>query len=169
MWILLAFASSVFAAMTTILAKCGIKKTDSTVATAVRTCVVVVFAWIMVLIVGSFREISNVEPKSWIFLILSGFSTGASWLCYFKALQLGDVNKVVAVDKSSIVFTLLLAFVLLGEPFSVYKGAALVLITAGTYLMVEWKRTEKSADHSFQWLFYALGSAVFAALTSILG
>lgn len=169
MWMILAFASSVFAALTTILAKCGIKKTDSTVATAIRTSVVVVFAWLMVLVVGSFEDIADVEPESWIFLILSGFSTGASWLCYFKALQLGDVNKVVAVDKSSIVFTLLLAFVLLGEPFSVYKGVALILITAGTYLMVDWKRTQKSGEQNNQWLLYALGSAVFAALTSILG
>lgn len=170
MWIVLAFASSVFAALTTILAKCGIKKTDSTVATAIRTCVVVIFAWIMVLIVGSYGGISEVEPKSWIFLILSGFATGTSWLCYFKALQLGDVNKVVAVDKSSVVFSLLLAFVILGEPFSALSGLAVILITAGTYLMVDWKKSEGAGTgKNFQWLLYALGSAVFASLTSILG
>lgn len=170
MWIVLAFASSVFAALTTILAKCGIKKTDSTVATAIRTCVVVIFAWIMVLIVGSYGGISDVKPKSWIFLILSGFATGASWLCYFKALQLGDVNKVVAVDKSSVVFSLLLAFVILGEPFSALSGLAVILITAGTYLMVDWKKSEGAGTgKNFQWLLYGLGSAVFASLTSILG
>lgn len=169
MWIVLALASSIFAALTTILAKCGIKKTDSTVATAIRTGVVLVFAWIMVFFAGSFHDIGNVEWKSWIFLILSGFATGASWLCYFRALQLGEVNKVVAVDKSSIVFTLIFAFVILKEPFSSAKGIALILITAGTYLMVDWKKREQNAVHDPKWLLYALGSAVFAALTSILG
>lgn len=168
MWVILAFASAVFAALTTILAKCGIRRTDSTVATAIRTGVVALFAWMMVFLVGSAETIHEVSVKSWIFLILSGMATGASWLCYFKALQLGAVNKVVAVDKSSIVFTLLLAFVLLGEPFSLIKGAALILITAGTYLMVDWKEKGEAAVHNGKWLVYALGSAVFAALTSIL-
>lgn len=169
MWIILAFASAVFAALTTILAKCGIRKTDSTVATAIRTGVVAVFAWLMVLLVGSAGTLGEVSTKSWIFLVLSGLATGASWLCYFRALQIGAVNKVVAVDKSSIVFTLLLAFVLLEEPFSLLKGIALVLITAGTYLMVDWKEKKEAAVHNGKWLIYALGSAIFAALTSILG
>jgi len=169
MWIVLALASSIFAALTTILAKCGIKKTDSTVATAIRTGVVLVFAWIMVFFAGSFQNIRNVGWKSWIFLILSGFATGASWLCYFRALQLGEINKVVAVDKSSIVFTLVFAFVILREPFSFVKGIALILITAGTYLMVDWKVGEQNTVYDPKWLLYALGSAVFAALTSILG
>ncbi len=169
MWVVLALASSIFAALTTILAKCGIKKTDSTVATAIRTGVVLVFAWIMVFFAGSFQNMGNVGWKSWIFLILSGFATGASWLCYFRALQLGEVNKVVAVDKSSIVFTLIFAFVILREPFSYLKGIALILITAGTYLMVDWKEGGQNAVYDPKWLLYALGSAVFAALTSILG
>ena len=133
MWVLLALGSAVFAGITSILAKCGIKNTDSTAATAIRTAVVL-------LIAGSLGQIADISAKSWIFLVLSGLATGASWLCYFRALQLGDVNKVVPVDKSSTVLTLLFAFIVLGEPISWLKGICVVLIGTGTYLMTEKKK-----------------------------
>ena len=143
MWIALACASAFFAGITSILAKCGIRETDSTVATAIRTIVVLVFAWIMVFVAGSFGQISSISTFTWVFLVLSGIATGASWLCYFKALQLGDVNKVAPIDKTSTVLTMLLAFLLLGESFSWTSGIAMVLILAGTFMMIERK---KSAD-----------------------
>ena len=139
MWITFAVGSAVFAGLTSILAKCGIKNTDSDVATAIRTIVVLIFAWIMVFIVGSANTISTVSTKTLIFLVLSGLATGASWLCYFKALQLGNVNKVVPVDKSSIVLTILLAFIFLGEPISLWSGIGLVGIAVGTFMMIEKK------------------------------
>lgn len=141
MWILLAFASALFAGVTSILAKCGIRKTDSNVATAIRTIVVLLFAWTMVFIVGSQKTISQISPKSLLFLILSGLATGASWLCYFRALQLGDVNKVVPIDKSSTVLTILLALIFLGEGITWLKGAAVVLIAVGTFLMIQKKES----------------------------
>ena len=168
MWILFAFASALFAGVTSILAKCGIKKTDSTVATAVRTIVVLAFSWLMVLIVHSQSQLHDLSGKTLCFLILSGLSTGASWLCYFKALQLGDVNKVVPVDKSSTVLTILLAALLLHEPITPLKGAGVVLIGVGTFLMIERKQTSNAASGG-RWLPYAVGSAVFASLTAILG
>ena len=168
MWILFAFASALFAGVTSILAKCGIKKTDSTVATAVRTIVVLAFSWLMVLIVHSQSQLYDLSGKTLCFLILSGLSTGASWLCYFKALQLGDVNKVVPVDKSSTVLTILLAALLLHEPITPLKGAGVVLIGVGTFLMIERKQTSNAASGG-RWLPYAVGSAVFASLTAILG
>ena len=137
MWILFAAGSALFAGVTAILAKCGIRKTDSTVATAIRTLVVLVFAWTMVFVVGSQGEIRNIGPTTLFFLVLSGLATGASWLCYFKALQLGDINKVVPIDKSSTVLTILLAFLLLGEPIGLPQGIGVVLIGAGTFLMLE--------------------------------
>lgn len=170
MWLFFAFASAFFAGVTSILAKCGIRKTDSTVATAVRTIVVLAFSWLMVFAVGSAGEISNIDGKTLVFLVLSGLATGASWLCYFKALQIGDINKVVPIDKSSTVLTIILAFVFLHETVAVTKIIGVVLIAAGTLLMIEKKSSGKSDDKSgIRWLWYAAGSAVFAALTSILG
>lgn len=168
MWIAYAFGSAVFAGLTSILAKCGIQKTDSTVATAIRTFVVLIFAWVMVFIVGSQGSIGDISRKTLIFLILSGLSTGASWLCYFHALQIGDINKVVPVDKSSIILTVILAFLFFREPVSAAKLIGLVGIGIGTYLMIE-KKQSSGNQQGRGWLFYALGSAVFASLTSILG
>lgn len=169
MWILFAFGSAVFAGATSILAKCGIRKTDSTVATAIRTIVVLIFSWLMVFIVGSQGELAHIEGKTLVFLILSGLATGASWLCYFKALQLGDINKVVPIDKSSTVLTILMAFLFLHETISPAKILGVVLIAAGTLLMIERKDSAGSDKAGSSWLWYALGSAIFAALTSILG
>ncbi len=170
MWMVMAFASAFFAGVTSILAKCGIKRTDSNVATAVRTVVVLFFSWMMVFLTGAQNGIAQVDAKTWIFLILSGVATGASWLCYFRALQLGDINKVVAVDKSSTVLTILFAFLFLHEGISAGKLAAVVLIGAGTFLMIEKKENAgQQGKNGEAWLLYACGSAVFAALTSILG
>ena len=170
MWIFFAFASALFAGLTSILAKCGIKKTDSTVATAIRTVVVLAFSWLMVFAVGSAGEITSISLHTLIFLVLSGIATGASWLCYFKALQLGDINKVVPIDKSSTVLTILLAAFLLGEGITLFSGIGITLIAVGTFLMIEKKDVQKSdVPKNRRWLFYALGSAVFASLTSILG
>lgn len=170
MWIGFAFASAFFAGVTSILAKCGIKKTDSNVATAIRTIVVLVFSWIMVLISGSLEGIGSVEQETWLFLILSGLATGASWLCYFKALQLGDINRVVPIDKSSTVLTILLAVVFLHETVTGIKMIAVVLIGVGTYLMIQKKTTSGAQTASGSaWLIYACLSALFASLTSILG
>ncbi len=169
MWILFAFGSAVFAGLTAVLAKCGIKETDSDVATAIRTIVVLLFSWLMVWIVGSAPTIVALGTKTWTFLILSGLATGASWLCYFRALQLGDVNKVVPIDKSSTILTILLALLFLGEPVSWLKGLAIVLIGAGTFLMIEKKAVTGQKQENKSWLLYAVLSAVFASLTSILG
>lgn len=170
MWILYAIGSSFFAGTTTILAKCGIRKTDSDVATAIRTMVVLIFSWLMVAMTGTFGDIMQISDKTLLFLVLSGLATGASWLCYFHALQKGDVNKVVPIDKSSTVFTILLALIFLHEGLSVGKAVAVVLIGAGTMLMITRKETggenEKKGN---SWLIYAVLSAVFASLTSILG
>lgn len=168
MWIVLAFLSALFAGLTSILAKCGIRKTDSTVATAIRTVVVLIMAFCMTLIVGSTWQIASISPKSWIFLVLSGLATGGSWLCYFKALQLGDVNKVVPIDKSSTVLTIIFAAVFLREPVSWLGWLCVVGIAVGTYLMIE-KKARTGGAKSRAWLVYAALSAVFAALTSILG
>lgn len=169
MWIFFAFGSALFAGLTSILAKCGIKKTDSTVATAIRTIVVLLFSWLMVFIVGSEGEIGSITPHTLIFLVLSGLATGASWLCYFKALQLGDINKVVPIDKSSTVLTILLAAILLGEGITLYSGIGIALIAVGTFLMIEKKDVKSDIPKNKRWIFYALGSAVFASLTAILG
>ena len=168
MWIVFAFASALFAGLTAILAKCGIKNIDSNVATALRTIVVLVFSWIMVFVAGAQSGIRNIPAKVLIFLILSGLSTGASWLCYFKALQLGNVNKVTPIDKSSTILTMLLAFIFLREEITWLKFAAMVLIGVGTYMMIQKKEAEDKKEDK-KWLIYALGSAVFASLTSILG
>ena len=169
MWILFAIGSAFFAGLTSILAKCGLKNIDSTVATALRTVVVLVFVWIMVLIAGSGPSIGSIEGRTWLFLILSGLCTGASWLCYYKALKLGDVNKVVPIDKSSTVITIILAAIILGEFLSVPGVIGTVLIGVGTILMIEKKDVETISDGNSSWLLFAIGSAVFAALTSILG
>ena len=168
MWVLYAFGSALFAGLTAVLAKCGIRKTDSTVATAIRTVVVLLFSWLMVFLVGSQRTVSAISGKTLAFLVLSGLATGASWLCYFKALQLGDVNKVVPIDKSSTVLTILLAALFLQEGVSLPKGIGVVLIGVGTVLMLE-KKQSTGGTKGIAWLWYALGSAVFASLTAILG
>ncbi len=170
MWIVFAFGSALFAGITAILAKCGIRKTDSNVATAIRTIVVLVFSWLMVFIKGSQSQIGAIGGQTWLFLVLSGLATGASWLCYFRALQIGDINRVVPIDKASVILTILLAFIFFKEEISLPKAAGIVLIGTGTFLMIEKKKTdaEKQVTGS-QWLIYAVGSAVFASLTSILG
>lgn len=169
MWLVFAFGSAIFAGITSILAKCGIRKTDSTVATAIRTVVVLAFSWLMVFLAGSQSQSSAIGGKTLAFLVLSGLATGASWLCYFKALQLGDINRVVPIDKSSTVLTILLAFAFLREAISLSKGIGVVLIAVGTLLMIEKKETDGQLVGGSAWLWYALGSAVFASLTSILG
>jgi transporter family protein len=167
-WVSAAILSAVFAGLTSILAKCGIKKTDSELATALRTVVVLIFSWIMVIVVGSAHTITEIEPKVFVFLILSGLATGASWICYFKALELGDVNKVVPIDKSSTVLTVLLAIVCFGETGNlVLKLVATAVLAIGIFLMVEKKKREEKRE-SKAWMLYAVLSAVFAALTSIL-
>lgn len=169
MWIVFAFGSAFFAGVTSILAKCGIRKTDSNVATAIRTIVVLVFSWMMVFVVGSQDQVGSIEGKTLVFLILSGLATGASWLCYFKALQLGNINKVVPIDKSSTILTILLAFIFLHEEISVPKAIGVVFIAIGTFLMIEKKDADPQHVKGNSWLLYAIGSAVFASLTSILG
>ncbi|NLW10099.1 MAG: EamA family transporter [Firmicutes bacterium] len=190
MWVLFAFGSAIFAGLTAILSKIGVRNTDSNVATAIRTIVVLLFSWLMVFIVGSQRTLADVSSRTLLFLILSGFATGASWLCYFKALQMGDVNKVTPIDKSSTVLTMILAIVLLGEEITLLKAVAMLLIGGGTYLMVHKKKeatsgvtgralsgtgSEKTSGvtgagpQSNLWLVYAFGAAIFAALTAILG
>lgn len=168
MWLVFAFGSALFAGLTSILAKCGIKKTDSDVATGIRTIIVLLFSWLMVFIVGSQNQISALDGKTLLFLILSGLATGASWLCYFKALQIGDINKVVPIDKSSTIITIILAAIILGESITLVKGVAIVLIAVGTFLMIEKKKSTNSENKS-SWLLFAFGSALFAALTAILG
>jgi transporter family protein len=167
-WISAAILSAVFAGLTSILAKCGIKKTDSDLATALRTIVVLIFSWIMVLVVGSIHTITEIQPKAFIFLILSGLATGASWICYFKALSVGDINKVVPIDKSSTVLTVLLAIICFGETSNlVMKLIATAILAVGIFLMVEKKKREEKRE-SKMWMLYAVLAAVFAALTSIL-
>ena len=170
MWIIYAVVSAFFAGVTSILAKCGIRKTNSNVATAIRTVVILFFAWLMVLITGSINQIQTISMKSFVALVLSGLATGASWLCYFHALQIGDINKVVPIDKSSTVLTILLALIFLHEGISVPKTLAVIVIAVGILLMIEKKDVQ--SEHSRGkggWLFYACGSALFASLTAILG
>ena len=167
-WIIAAILSALFAGLTSILAKCGIKKTDSDLATALRTIVVLIFSWVMVFVVGSFNTITQIEEKSLIFLVLSGLATGASWMCYFKALSIGDINKVVPIDKSSTVLTVLLAIICFGETSNlVMKLIATAILAVGIFLMVE-KKQREAKHESKSWMIYAILSAVFAALTSIL-
>ena len=168
LWLFFALGSAMFAGLTAILAKIGIENVNSTLATALRTVVVLVFSWVMVFIVGSQSGIGDISGRTLLFLVLSGLATGASWLCYFRTLQLGDVNKVTPIDKSSTVLTILLAFILLGEPISLPQAAGVVGIGAGTLLMVSKKETQSEVKGG-KWFIYALLSAVFASLTSIFG
>lgn len=168
MWLIMAILSAFFAGITSVLAKCGIKKTDSDVATALRTIVVLLFAWVMVFIVGSAETIPAISAKSLLFLILSGMATGASWICYFKALSLGDVNKVVPIDKSSTVLSVLLAILLFRETAHLAaKLTGTALLAVGIYLMIERKQNTARVQNN-RWMPYAVLSAVFASLTSIL-
>ena len=191
MWILFAALAALFAGATSILAKMGLKNTDSNVVTAIRTAVVLVFAWLMVLVVGSGSEIHDISGKCLFFLVASGLATGASWLCYFKALNLGDVNKVTPVDKTSTVLSMIFAITFLHEPLTFFKFISMILIAVGTYLMIERKRDKSQPNEEMQtgagekhnknssqssksgksssWLFFASLSAIFAAVTSILG
>lgn len=168
MWLLYALGSAFFAGLTAILAKCGIRKCDSDVATALRTIVVLLFSCLMAAITAPEGALLRLSARSWTFLILSGLATGASWLCYFHALQLGDINKVVPIDKSSTVLTMVLALVFLGEGITILSLAAIVLIGVGTIMMVERRETTEQARGA-SWIVYALLSALFASLTSILG
>lgn len=168
MWMLYAIGSSFFAGITAVLAKCGIRKTDSDVATAIRTVVVFLFSWLIVLITGTWTGTDGIQGKTVLFLILSGLSTGASWLCYFHALQKGDISKVVPIDKSSTVLTIFLALIFLHEGFTWEKAVAMILIGLGTLLMISRKEETTEKDHG-NWLVYAILSAVFASLTAILG
>ena len=168
MWIVFALGSALFAGITSILAKVGIRNTDSNLATALRTTVVLVFSWLMVFVTGAQTGLGAISSRAAVFLVLSGLATGASWIFYFRALQLGDINKVVPIDKSSVVLTVLLAFLLLGEPVSPMKAAALALIGAGTLMMIE-RKPSQGGQGKRGWLLCAVLSAVFASLTSILG
>lgn len=170
MWIVYAAASAFFAGITSVLAKCGIRKTDATVATAVRTVIILLFSWMIVGIVGSGSQMGSLGGKTLLFLVLSGAATGASWLCYFRALQLGDINKVVPIDKSSTVLTILLALIFLQEGISIAKAGAIAVIGAGILLMIEKKDVEENRENgSGGWMLYAVGSAFFASLTAVLG
>ena len=159
MWVIYAFGSAFFAGMTSILVKCGLKKTNSTVATAIRTIIVLIMSFFMVLIVGSLKDIATVSAKNWVFLVLSGIATSASWLCYFRAIQLGDVNKVAPIDKSSTILTILLAFILLKEPVSWLQSVCVCMIAAGTFMMIEKKDVGIVTNTSRAWLPYAAASA----------
>lgn len=172
LWLVAAFASALFAGIISILAKCGIKTIDSDVATALRTCVVAVFTWVMVAIAGSAGTIGDISPKSWLFLALSGLATGGSWICYFKALSIGDVNKVVPIDKSSTLMAVVLSIVLFNETSDlVLRLAGTAVATAGTFLMIERKASDASSASERDYrasIAYALAAAVLAALTSVL-
>ena len=167
MWLIFAIGSAVFAGITSILAKCGIRHTDSTVATALRTVVVLLFSWILAVLQGTASQVQSVDGRTWFFLVLSGLATGASWLCYFRALQVGDVNKVVVIDKSSTVLSILLAFIFLQEGVSFSKLLCVIAIGLGTLFMISKKEAASQSGKSY--LIYALFSAIFASLTSILG
>jgi len=174
-WLIFASGAAIFAALTTVLAKIGLKNVDSHLATAIRTVVVLAFAWLMVFIVGSQSEIFTASGRSWVFLVLSGLAAGGSWLCFFRALQLGSVNQVVSIDKSSTIMTMILAIIFLGEPMGMVTVAGMGLMAIGTWLMLEKQKASGSHSQSFadksrkSWLFFALLAAVFASLTAILG
>ncbi|MDR2166328.1 MAG: EamA family transporter [Clostridiales bacterium] len=167
LWLLYAAGAAIFAALTTILAKIGLKNVDSHLATAVRTIVVAIFAWVIVLMVGSQGEIGEIGGRTWVFLVLSGLATGASWLCFFRALKLGEVNKVVPIDKSSTILTMILAFIILSEPVGLLTVFGMILMGIGTWLMLEIKRGGEEKSPRRGWLFYAVLAAVFASLTAI--
>ena len=169
MWVIFALLSAFFAGITAVLSKVGIKNVNSDLGTAIRTIVVFVFAWLMVFVVGAWGGITSITSKTLIFLVLSGLATGASWLCYFKALRLGDVNKVASIDKSSTVLTMILAFIFLGEKTTILKGICIILIGLGTYMMIEKRESDEKTGKNTEWLVWAILSAIFAALTSVLG
>ena len=169
LWLGFALGSAFFAGITAVLAKVGMKNVNSTLATAIRTVVVLVFSWWMVFLVGSQAEITRLSGRTLFYLVLSGLSTGASWLCYFRALQLGDVNKVAPIDKCSTVLTILLAFLLLGEPVSAPQIVGVLGIGTGTLLMISRKETDAGGKPDGRWLLFACLSALFASLTSIFG
>ena len=169
MWVRYAMLSAFFAGITAVLSKVGIKNVNSDLGTAIRTIVVFVFAWLMVFVVDVWGGIMSITSKTLIFLVLSGLATGASWLCYFKALRLGDVNKVASIDKSSTVLTMILAFIFLGEKITILKGICIILIGLGTYMMIEKRESDEKTGKNTEWLVWAILSAVFAALTSVLG
>ena len=173
LWFLYAVGAAIFAALTTILSKIGVRDVDSHLATAIRTMVVIIFAWVMVFIVGSSGGIWFIQGRTWVVLVLSGLATGASWLCFFRALQLGEVNKVVPIDKSSTILTMILAFIFLGEPIGLITIVGMVLMGVGTWLMLELKKnTAKDGGGkkaNLSWLVFALLAAVFASLVAILG
>lgn len=169
MWVIFALLSAFFAGITAVLSKVGIKNVNSDLGTAIRTIVVFVFAWLMVFVVDAWGGITSITSKTLIFLVLSGLATGASWLCYFKALRLGDVNKVASIDKSSTVLTMILAFIFLGEKITILKGICIILIGLGTYMMIEKQESDEKNGKNTEWLVWALLSAAFAALTSVLG
>ncbi len=169
LWLGFALGSAFFAGITAVLAKVGMKNVNSTLATAIRTVVVLIFSWWMVFLVGSQAEIARLSGRTLFYLVLSGLSTGASWLCYFRALQLGDVNKVAPIDKSSTVLTILLAFLLLGEPVSAPQIVGVLGIGTGTLLMISRKETDAGGKPDGRWLLFACLSALFASLTSIFG
>ena len=169
MWIIFALLSAFFAGITAVLSKVGIKNVNSDLGTAIRTIVVFVFAWLMVFVIDAWGGITSITSKTLIFLVLSGLATGASWLCYFKALKLGDVNKVAPIDKSSTVLTMILAFIFLGEKITILKGVCIILIGLGTYMMIEKRESDEKTGKNTEWLVWAILSAVFAALTSVLG
>lgn len=168
MWIVAAVFSAFFAGITAILSKCGIKNVNSDVATAIRTSVVLAFAWTIVFVTGAYETLSEIDPRSLIFLVLSGIATGASWICYFKALSLGEVSKVAAVDKSSVIFSVLIAIAVFPAERRLWwvKLICLAAVGAGTWLMTEIKRSEEKTKTT--WFFFALLSAIFAAITSVL-
>ena len=166
MWILFAVGSAFFAGATSVLAKAGIQSVSSDFATAFRTGVVLLFSWLMVFVVGCQNAVSTITPRALVFLALSGAATGLSWLCYFKALSIGNLSKVVAVDKSSTFLAILLALIFFREPFHWLTGLGIAVMIVGTALLLE-KGDAKKGERG--WLFYAAGSAVFAALQSILG
>ena len=170
LWLLFALASAVFAGLTAILIKVGVKEVDSNLATALRTVVVLVFTWALVFVIGSQNTISDISSKTFLFLMFSGLATGASWLCYIKAIQIGNISKVTPIDKSSTVLTIILASILLGETMTLFTIGGIFIIAAGTYLMIQKTPSSKESDVTGKsWIFYACLSAIFAALTAILG
>ena len=169
MWLAFAVLSAFFAGITAVLSKVGIKNVNSNLGTAIRTVIVFIFSWIMVFVVGAQNGVFTMGTKTPVFLILSGFATGASWLCYFRALKIGDVNKVAPIDKSSTILTMLLAFIFLREEITYLKTFCIVLIGLGTFLMIEKHGNSENKTEKSDWLIWALLSAVFASLTSILG
>lgn len=169
MWLIFALGSAFFAGITAVMAKIGIQNVNSNLATAIRTSVILIFSWIIVFMIGSQNNLGQISGNSLCFLVLSGLSTGASWLCYFRALQLGDVNKVTPIDKSSTILTVLLAFLFLHESVSLFKIIGIFLMSAGTLFMITPQKAEKQKTKSNRWLIYALFSALFASLTSIFG